>query len=152
MLSVTRGNGTEAAVLAALVDAGYGVLMPFGEGHPYDLVVSVEDAFVRVQCQTAWRIEGCLRFNTRATDHGQGRQSYHGRADVFGVYFPDNRRVYLVPVAEMRSDGRLRLEPTRNNQRRGVRFARDYEIERWSRGALLDLAGGGRQIQAAAAL
>jgi hypothetical protein len=29
--------------------------------------------------------------------------------------------------------GRLRLEPPKNNQRRGVRFAAEFEIDRWGR-------------------
>lgn len=29
------------------------------------------------------------------------------------------------------SEGRLRLEPTRNNQRKRIRFAEDYSFERW---------------------
>ena len=29
------------------------------------------------------------------------------------------------------TEGRLRLEPTRNNQRLGVRMAEDYAFERW---------------------
>jgi hypothetical protein len=33
-------------------------------------------------------------------------------------------------VAEF--EGRLRIEPTLNNQRRGIRFAADFELDRWS--------------------
>ena len=42
--------------------------------------------------------------------------------------------VYLVPDRRRcQSCGpRLRLEPTRNNQKLGIRFAADYEIDRWS--------------------
>jgi hypothetical protein len=49
--------------------------------------------------------------------------------------------VYLVPidgVAEF--EGRLRLDPTRNNQKRGIRFAADFEIDRWSLEALREIA------------
>jgi len=121
-------------VLAALVGRGLHVLVPFGEGSPYDLVVHLGDAtFLRVQCKTAWPVGGCLVFNPRSTDHGRGPQSYRGLADLFGVYFPPRRAVYLVPLdAVAESEGRLRLEPTRNNQRRGIRFAADFELDRWS--------------------
>lgn len=132
MLTVARGNESEAAVLTALIGAGYSVLTPFGDGHPYDLVVGVGQDFLRVQCKTAWAEGGCLIFNAYSTDHGRGPGSYVGLADLFGVFFPANRTVYLVPVAEFKSQGRLRLSPTRNNQKRGVRFAADYEISRWT--------------------
>ena len=72
-------------------------------------------------------------FNCRTTDHGRGPQSYLGQADIFGVYFPRDQSVYLVPIdAVAESEGRLRLEPTRNHQKRGIRFAADYEIGRWT--------------------
>ena len=143
-MSAARGNLGEAAVLHAFVRTGFQVLQPFGEGHPYDLVVHVDDAFIRVQCKTAWSRPGCLVFNAHATDHGHGQLSYEGRADVFGVYFPVNEQVYLVPVGRLRTECRLRLVPTRNNQARRVRYAADYAIDRWSAGSLVEVVAAGR--------
>ena len=41
-------------------------------------------------------------------------------------------QVFVVPVEECaRFKGYLRLEPTANNQRLGVRFAADHTLERW---------------------
>lgn len=144
MKTATRGNAGEAAILNALVELGLDVLVPFGDGHPFDLAVHLTgNVFLRVQCKTGWREGGCMLFNPLATDHGRGPQPYFGLADIFGVYFPPTRSVYLVPLdAVARTEGRLRLEPTRNNQRRRIRYAADYEIGRWSRDALLESRGG----------
>lgn len=144
MARMRAGNAGEAAVLNAFVERHFDVLVPFGEGHPYDLVVAIEDDFLRVQCKTAWPYHGCLIWNAHSTDHGKGALSYLGRADVFGVYFPLTGAVYVVPVDLMGSEGRLRLEPTRNNQRRRIRFAGEYEIDRWTKEALHDIAVTGR--------
>jgi hypothetical protein len=121
-------------VLAALVKRDFHVLLPFGDGHPFDLAVHLGDStFLRVQCKTAWRRGGCLIFKCRTNDHGRGRQSYAGLADIFGVYLPSTQSIYLVPIDGVASfEGRLRLEPARNNQQRGVRLAADYEIDQWS--------------------
>ncbi len=129
-------------MLEALIARDLMVLVPFGSGHPYDLVVDLGvPGLLRVQCKTAWPVGGCLVFNARSTDHGRGPQSYKGLADVFGVYFPPQHSVYLLPIDAVPGFvGRLRLEPTRNNQRRGIRFAADFEIDRWSREALEELA------------
>jgi hypothetical protein len=118
--------------------------VPFGEGQPYDLAVHLgEHELLRVQCKTAWPQGGCLIFNNRSTDHGRGPQSYAGLADIFGVYFPPSRAVYLVPIdAVAQFEGRLRLEPTRNNQRRRIRQATDFEIDRWTVDSLLELVRG----------
>jgi hypothetical protein len=142
MRTSARGNATEAAVLHALVQHGIDVLVPFGEGQPYDLVVHLPpDKFLRIQCKTAWPNRGCLIFNSRATDHGRGAASYSGLAELFGVYFPPTQSAYLVPVQVFPgTEGRLRLEPARNNQRKRIRLAADYEIGRWSVDALCELA------------
>jgi PD-(D/E)XK endonuclease len=146
------GNAGEAALLAALVRRGLSVLVPFGEGLPYDLAVDLGTrALLRVQCKTAWPVGGCLIFNCMATDHGRGPRSYLGRADIFGVYFPPTRAIYLVPIAAVaESEGRLRLEPTRNNQKRGIRFAADFEIDRWTVDSLREIVRpGGADNEAA---
>jgi PD-(D/E)XK nuclease superfamily protein len=139
-------------VLAALVRRRYHVLVPFGEGYPYDLAIDLGSTFMRVQCKTAWPVGGCMVFNCRSTDHGRGPRSYRGLADIFGVYFPPHRSVYLVPidgVAEF--EGRLRLEPPRNNQRRGIRFAADFEIDHWSLDSLRTLVQTGAPVEEALA-
>jgi hypothetical protein len=136
-----RGNRGEAQVLAALVKRGLDVLVPFGDGHPYDLVVAVGGrSFLRVQCKTAWSHRGCLVFNSQSTDHGRGPQSYVGLADIFGVYFPPGDAIYLVPIGSVaETQGRLRLVPARNNQTRRVRPASKFEIGRWTPTALAEL-------------
>jgi PD-(D/E)XK endonuclease len=138
------GNTGEGMVLAALVRRGFSVLIPFGEGQPYDLAVHLgEREFLRVQCKTAWPRQGCIIFNSRSTDHGRGPRSYVGLADIFGVYFPPNQAVYLVPIdAVAQFEGRLRLEPTLNNQRRKIRPAVDFEIDRWTADSLRDMVRG----------
>ncbi len=140
MKTATSGNAAEGAVLNALVLRGYDVLLPFGEGHPFDLVVHIAGRFIRVQVKTAWVKQGCVLFNPYATDHGNGIGSYVGRADVFGVFSPDRDAVYLVPLNGVASQsGRLRIEPTRNNQSRRVRYADQFEISQWDEDRLLRL-------------
>jgi hypothetical protein len=127
-------------VLCALVQRGYEVSVPFGSGQPYDLLVDLGDReFLRVQCKRAWPLRGCVVFNSRSTDHGRGPQSYVGLADIFGVYFPPTFAVYLLPLDAVAAfEGRLRLEPALNNQRKGIRLAAEYEIDRWSPQSLRD--------------
>jgi hypothetical protein len=127
-------------VLSALVQRGYEVSVPFGSGQPYDLLVDLGGReFLRVQCKRAWPLRGCVVFNCRSTDHGRGPQSYRGLADIFGVYFPPTAAVYLVPLDAIATcEGRLRLEPALNNQRKGIRLASEYEIDRWTSQSLRD--------------
>jgi hypothetical protein len=132
MGTAARGNAAEASVLNGLVRLGFDVYVPFGSGHPFDLAVYLPcQRFLRVQCKRAWPQKGCLVFNSHSTDHGRGERSYIGLADLFGVYYPPHDEVFLVPVESVAPfEGRLRLEPPRNNQRKRIRFAADFEIGR----------------------
>ena len=145
MGTAETGNATESAVLNALVQRGFDALLPFGEGHAFDLVVHIERHFLRIQCKNARERRGCLAFNSRTTDHGRGRLPYDGLADLFGVYAPPTRGIYLVPVcAAPAYISHLRTAPPLNSQRRGVRFAADYEIDRWTLAALVEVVVAGR--------
>ena len=130
-----RGDVTEAAVLAAFARKGLSVAIPFGHDDPYDLIVETTDGkLLRVQCKTARATtDATIEFNSCSTDHGAGSRDYRGRADLFGVFWPAEGRVFVVPVENCaRSKTRLRLRPARNRQERRIRYADDYAIERWS--------------------
>jgi hypothetical protein len=120
-----------------LISADIPVLVPFGGGLAFDLgaVVPPDGQVMRIQVKSG-RVRGdCVKFNSCSTDHGMGRQSYQGRADVIAVYVHESDTVFMVPVAECPSfGGLLRLRPPRNNQRRGVRFAADHSFAEWLSG------------------
>ena len=133
------GDRTTAMVLARLLEVYEVVLLPFGENQRYDLLVDTGSTFVRVQCKTGRLRNGVIRFNAcSSTYHHPNRspcqfykKAYHGQADTFGVYCPDNDAVYLVPVSHIgKRAGSLRVDRTLNNQSQGVRWAEDYEFQR----------------------
>lgn len=126
----TVGTRTEGMVLAALLQLGKAVLLPFGGGARYDLAYDEGGRLVRVQCKTAKRTtNGCLLFNSRSIGYGGEHRDYRGDADLFGVYAPELGVVYLVPVDLVATNtGSLRLDPTRNGQAKGVLWASDYQV------------------------
>lgn len=121
-----RGERAEAAVLCALVAAGKTVLMPFGSRHRYDLVYEEAGHFRRVQCKAGRHVHGVVIFKT-CSETGQVSRDYRRDVDVFGVHCEERAEVYLVPVQAVGlRGGRLRIDPTRNGQAKGVRWAGDY--------------------------
>ena len=124
-----RGARAEAAVASALVRSGATVFAPvFGGNGRIDLVYERRGALVRVQCKTACQIGGALRFWT-CSNTGNLPQPYYDEVDEFAVYSPDTGLVYLIPAADTPSRACfLRLQPTRNGQRSGVRWAADFEL------------------------
>ncbi len=130
-----KGAAAEAAIAAAAIQLGLTVLRPLCEGRRYDLVIDLEPELLRVQCKMARRVAGVLsvRLKTsRYTPGGYITTSYTAaEVDAIAAYSPELHRCFLVPISE--ASGRraihLRLDPTRNNQAQGIKWARDYELE-----------------------
>jgi hypothetical protein len=130
-----KGAAAEAAITAAVIQLGLTVLRPLCEGRRYDLIVDLEPELLRVQCKLARRVGGVLVVaaeTCRFTPNGHIRKPHSpAEIDAIAAYFPELHRSFLIPMAAFpaRRQISLRLEPTRNNQAEGVRWARDYELE-----------------------
>ncbi len=149
----TTKNGLigQTAVLNRLVQLGYEVLLPWSPDSGYDLAYYKEEEehqfgffvhrtsqLVRVQCKAAWLSKdgAALMFNTSTVSMGgaeewkKKKSGYRNRADWFGVYSRDTEKVYMVSVwdAPDASYMILRLAPSKNNQSKGVKWAKDYEF------------------------
>lgn len=129
-----KGAIAEAAITAEVMQLGLVVLRPLCEGSRYDLVVDLEPRLVRVQCKLAQVRDGVLvvRVQTsRYTPSGYVQTSYSAdEIDAIGAYSPELRRCFLLPIGVTAgmSGIHLRLEPSRNNQARGIRWAEDYRF------------------------
>ena len=125
------GNKSEAIVLAALVHAGYWPLLPFGGGHPYDIGLDVGHKLLRVQVKTGRLAKGAVVFPTAIMCRNHVYRSYRGDVDYFGVYCRATGQVYFVPITDVPDRAaNLRVDPPRNGQTHGLRWAKDYVI--WS--------------------
>jgi hypothetical protein len=128
-----KGEISEAVVLAHLVKQGKIVLLPFGNNQRYDMVIDAGDRFIRVQVKTGWLSRGCVAFAAYSTNGFTGAHTgYAGQVDAFMVYCPELQTIYRVPAADTCGAEAgytyLRVEPTRNNQHKGIRWAKDYEV------------------------
>jgi hypothetical protein len=131
-----KGAIAESSIAAAAIKLDIGVLKPLSDGHRYDLVFDTGNVLLRVQCKWAVRrgdvvIISCR--SARRTRDGFIRRSYtRDEIDLLVGYCMEVDRAYVLgpdcfeghPVVS------LRLAPTRNNQLSGVRWARDYELQR----------------------
>ena len=75
---------------------------------------------------------GVMSFSTQSVQSNSVRRvarGYAGDADLFVVHCPDTGRVYAVPVDEAPTGYmNLRIDPPRNGQASGVRWAADYQL------------------------
>jgi PD-(D/E)XK endonuclease len=121
--------------MAALRETGAALYVPFGENTRCDLIVDHDGELIRVQCKTGRLREGAIRFAVCSCyghhrNPGRARRSYEGQVDFFGVYCPETAGVYMIPIDDvpLKATAYLRIETPRNNQRKRIRFAADYEI------------------------
>lgn len=131
MNTKSRGNIAEAKILAACLIKGWHVSLPFGDNMRYDLVIERKGVFERVQCKMGWLRRGVIRFATSSSSLHRGgkRKDYRGQIDWFGIYCPDNRKTYLVPVDIVgRREGVLRIDLPSNGQRIKIRWAKDFKF------------------------
>lgn len=101
MNSKVVGDISEAAVVAALLKAGYNVLMPFGDRNRYDVVIEHDGKFERVQIKTGRERRGNVVFNTKSSTRRNGQRhevGYNGQVEFFAVYDRSRDCVYMVPV------------------------------------------------------
>lgn len=126
-----KGSISEGMVLAALVRMGYAVSVPFDGTLRYDLIFD-DGSLNRVQCKTGILRDGTVRFSSASCQRDtKVRSNYQGEVEYFGVYCPDNDKVYLIPIGDVPNNHTcsLRLEPAKNGQTKGIRWASEYLLD-----------------------
>jgi hypothetical protein len=130
----TKGDLAELKVAADLVERGYGIAIPFGEDCDFDLILIRIGKLERVQVKYA-RSDGrviSVKCYSRSLTNGKIRRTkrYTSQTiDWLAVYDRTSNRCFYLPARDLgtgRSQLHLRLTPTRNNQKLGIRFAEDY--------------------------
>ena len=130
------GDISESAVITRLLQCSYVVLQPIGQMHRYDLVIEDADGkFWRVQVKTGWLNEdqSVILFASSSsmnyTVKHRGARSYRGQCEYFAGYVEALSKVYFIPVDDVgMARATLRLTPSKNNQEKNVRWAKDYEL------------------------
>jgi hypothetical protein len=134
------GELSQVYIIARLLEMGYTILTPYGDSSRYDLVIEdAEGQFSRVQCKTAWiegNDDGHIKFATTSlrsrSANGKvqySRARYTGQIEYFAVYSHKHHKTYLVPANLATGNTmRLRLLPPKNNQEKGIRWAKEYEL------------------------
>ena len=126
------GEASEAAVVYHLVRAGYELAKPLGDNARYDLIIELDDRFLRVQVKTGrLRADGAIVFPTCSSQahRGRGTMTYRGQCELFAVFCPETDDTYLVPVdATGLRSCHLRVRAPENNQAHRIRWAADYRV------------------------
>jgi hypothetical protein len=128
-----KGAVAEAKVAAAALELGIGVWVPWGDER-YDLIFDLRPRLVRVQCKWAsvYRDAIVARLDSarRSADGFVHRMYSSDEVDAFALYCAALDRCFYIPVEDAPRGGsiRLRITPTRNNQRLRIRWAEDVSF------------------------
>jgi hypothetical protein len=128
-----KGDLAELMVAADLRRRGYLICIPFGEDCDYDLVIERHGELERVQVKYA-RSDGAtlyVKCYSHSLTNGRIRATKCYTAatvDWIAVWDATTGTPYYVhsSIFDGHKQLTLRIGPTRNNQRLGIREARDY--------------------------
>jgi len=127
-----KGAVAEAAVALEATRLGIGVYRPLSDER-YDLIFDVRPKLLRVQCKWATRYDDVIivrLYSARRARDGL-RKTFYSRdeIDAFAAYCDDTKSCYFFDLDDVaQSEMRLRLGPTRNNQAKGIRWAKEYDF------------------------
>ena len=130
-----KGELSEAKLLIAFLSCGKSVSKPFGDNQKYDLIID-DGSLKRIQVKTGKLTNGVITANTCRSvgiwkaGKERTREKYtNEQIDAFGIYCPENDKCYIVPLEAISTNEiSLRIDPPKNNQLEGIRWAKDYEI------------------------
>jgi hypothetical protein len=121
-------------VAADLMRRGHKIAFPYGEDWDYDLIVCRDERLERVQVKYTCSDGDVITVRSRSASLTNGKVKAYKyytaeTIDWLAVYDVTTDRCYYLPAAMLgtgMSMLHLRLSEARNNQRIGVRFARDF--------------------------
>ena len=131
-----KGDRAEIEVARDLIKRGFRVAIPYGEDWDFDLIFQrpTEDRLERVQVKYASARGNVVPVRTRSASLTNGKVKRYKRytartIDWIAAYCPGTDTCYYIHASELgegRDEISLRLTPTLNCQRKGVRYAEDY--------------------------
>ena len=104
------------------------VLLPFGENNRYDLVAEKDGKFIRIQAKYVTPTKGLLDINCKSSNNWSILRYTPKEIDFIAAYDSVSHKIYFIPVSKLNiSRLQLRVEPAKNNQRKRIKYAKDFE-------------------------
>jgi hypothetical protein len=131
-MAITKEKGDlgQSLIMADLLKRGFKVLLPLGEDWKFDLVLFREGKFERVQCKydginTDFCIVRCNSSNSWKVHKYTSEE-----IDWMACYHKASDTCYYLPSSMLGENGRkavnLRINPAKNNQKKGILEAKDF--------------------------
>lgn len=102
MNTTKKGNLSQSKVICRLLELGYSVFLPFGDGEKADLVYETPNGLVRAQIKTGTLSNGIISCNVVAYTRSNKPIDYSSSVDVFLIYCPQTLLTYVIPISLIR--------------------------------------------------
>lgn len=126
------GNITEVESMLHFLKLGINVLRPYGDCERYDFVIDLNGKFYRIQVKTSTLSDDgkSIMFSCKSSHRKNGNivNEKYTSDDIDYFVTTWNGKCYMVPIGECKNIKILRFSKAKNNQRKNISFARDYEI------------------------
>jgi hypothetical protein len=86
---------------------------------------------LRIQVKTGRLRDGVIKYANCSSHAHRGRtqRPYFREVDRLAVSCPETRKVYLLPESQLvAGQAHLRIHPTKNGMKKGIRWARHFEL------------------------
>lgn len=134
-MAITKEKGDlgQSMVLADLLCRGYKVLIPLGEDWRFDLLLHRGGTvFERIQCKYDGVTEDFVQVPCRSCNNWSVKKYTPEEVEWIAVYHKSSGKCYYVPSRLLGDKGRatiqLRLVVPKNNQQKGILWAKDFEV------------------------
>lgn len=136
MTTKQRGDIAEMMFVAWCLEHDLSVSLPVGDSLPYDVIVDRNGQLLRIQVKTVGPVlsNDTARIPVVSTTTKNGQWTYPtyvGKIDGLVAYDSLQRKFYYFKEVELRTVRMglyIRLQPTKNNQSKGIRTASSYEL------------------------
>jgi len=134
--SKSVGNFGEIKTISKFIELGIPVYVAFGDNERCDLIAEFNGKLQKIQVKTANEetngsiICPCRSSKNRTTNRFYDK--YVNDVDYFVFYNQNRDLLALVSMEEIGNAAMisLRFEPTKNNQKNGVRFIEDFSFDK----------------------
>lgn len=133
------GNIGEINIIAAFVDRCIPVYIPFGDNEKADLIAEFNGKLQKIQIKTTENTESYdgdfayfdLTSSTTHRSNGVKHVYSKDEIDYFALYNIETRECFLIAVNDApRLCITLRYTAPKNNQVKGIRFAKDFTFDK----------------------
>jgi hypothetical protein len=133
--TVTKGDIVEHKVALRFLEDGYSVYKPISHNSRSDLVVEKSGKLERVQIKHAGIRNGVLIcyccssvYDSTAGCKRKPVRYTQDEVDVLIFYSSELNKYFKIKIEQVNGDRlSLRVEPSRNNQTKGILLAKDFE-------------------------